>query len=68
MGVGLGSIVGRAAGHVGTGPGIAGAAGAVAGLAAVLGSRGPDATLPKGTTMEMVLDRDLQFTAEELRF
>jgi hypothetical protein len=34
----------------------------------VLLSRGPDATLTKGTTMEMVLDRPLGFSDAELDF
>ena len=52
--------------------GIGALAGAGAGLAGVLLSRGPDATLTKGTTMEMVLDRPLvspeeSVTLSELR-
>jgi hypothetical protein len=42
-------------------------AGAAAGLAGILLSRGPEVVLPAGTTMEMVLDRDLRFTDEQLR-
>ena len=53
-------------GHLGMGAGIGAAAGAVAGLAGVFGSRGPDVVIPQGTTMEMVLDRELRFTAAEL--
>ena len=34
----------------------------------VLLSRGPDAILAKGTTMDMVLDRPLQFNATEVDF
>ena len=34
----------------------------------VLLSRGPEAVLAKGTTMEMVLDRQIQFTATEIDF
>jgi hypothetical protein len=49
------------------GAGIGAAAGAVAGLAGILGTRGPDVVLPPGTTMELVLDRDLRFTEGELR-
>ena len=49
------------------GAGIGAAAGAAAGLAGVLGSRGPEVVLPAGTTMELVLDRDLRFTSEDLR-
>jgi type IV secretion system protein VirB10 len=34
----------------------------------VLLSRGPDAVLDKGTTLEMVLDRPVNFTDTELNF
>jgi type IV secretion system protein VirB10 len=67
-GAGLGTIAGAATGHYGMGAGIGGAAGAAVGLASVLLSRGPDATLTKGTTMEMVLDRTLSFNESELDF
>lgn len=67
-GAGIGTIAGVASGHRGMGAGIGGAAGAAAGLAGVLLSRGPDATLTKGTTMEMVLDRPLSFRESELDF
>ncbi len=66
-GAGLGTIVGAATGHVGTGLGVGAAAGAAAGLASVFGSRGSDVVIPQGTTMELVLDRDLVFTDEDLR-
>jgi type IV secretion system protein VirB10 len=66
MGASVGGIAGAAAGHAAKGVGIGGAAGAAAGLAAVLLKRGPDAVLPKGTRVEMVLDRDLLFNASEL--
>lgn len=65
-GASVGSIAGAAAGHAGLGLGIGAAAGAAAGLAGVLLSRGPDAVLAQGTTVEMVLDRQLVFTAEEV--
>ncbi|MGA8595940.1 MAG: hypothetical protein WB676_14580 [Bryobacteraceae bacterium] len=67
-GAGIGSIAGASAGHWGMGAGIGGAAGAAAGLAGVLLTRGPDATLSKGTTMEMVLDRPLSFNSTETDF
>jgi hypothetical protein len=67
-GAGLGTIAGAATGHYGMGAGIGGAAGAAVGLASVLLTRGPDATLTKGTTMEMVLDRTLSFSDSELDF
>jgi len=66
-GTGIGAIAGSAAGHLGMGAGIGAAAGAAAGLAGILSTRGPDVILPPGTTMELVLDRDLRFTADELR-
>ena len=64
----VGAIAGSAGGRAGMGAGIGAAAGAAAGLASVLFSRGPDATLPKGASLEMVLDRDLRFTRAELAF
>ena len=65
-GAGIGSIAGAAAGSAGMGAGIGAAAGAAAGLIGVLASRGPDLILPKGSTLEMVLDRPLRFTPGEL--
>jgi type IV secretion system protein VirB10 len=65
-GASIGTIAGGATGNYGTGAAIGAAAGAAAGLAGVLGSRGKELILPKGTTMEMVLDRDLMFSAAEL--
>ena len=65
-GAGIGTLAGAASGHYGMGAGIGAAAGAAAGLAGVLGSRGPDVVLPQGTTMELVLDRQLRFTEAEL--
>jgi hypothetical protein len=66
-GAGIGGAIGAASGHVGSGLGIGAAAGAAAGLAGVLGSRGPEVVLPPGTTMELVLDRDLHYTLDDLR-
>jgi type IV secretion system protein VirB10 len=68
VGAGVGGLGGASAGHPGMGAGIGAAAGAAAGLIGVLLSRGPDAVLAKGTTMEMVLDRPLQFAGAELDF
>jgi type IV secretion system protein VirB10 len=42
--------------------------GAAAGLVSVLMTRGPDATLLRGSTVEMVLDRPLTFSAADLDF
>jgi type IV secretion system protein VirB10 len=43
-------------------------AGAAAGLLGVLLTRGPDAMLSQGSTIEMVLDRPLVFQPDELNF
>jgi type IV secretion system protein VirB10 len=50
------------------GVGIGAAAGAAAGLIGVLVTRGPDAVLAKGTTVEMVLDRQISYGESELDF
>jgi hypothetical protein len=67
-GASIGAIAGAAEGHAGMGAGIGAAAGAAVGLAGVLLSRGPDAMLAKGSTIEMVLDRPLTFGANEVNF
>ena len=67
-GAGVGVIVGNAASHAGMGAGIGAAAGAAAGMVGVLASRGPDAVLTRGSTLEMVLDRPISFTEAELNF
>lgn len=66
-GAGWGAMVGGMSSGA-KGAGIGAAAGAAAGLIGVMMSRGPDAMLERGTTLEMVLDRDLSFTADELNF
>jgi type IV secretion system protein VirB10 len=65
-GASVGAIAGAAAGRPGLGVGAGAAAGAAAGLMTVLLSRGPDLLLARGATLEMVLDRKLVFTADEL--
>ncbi len=67
-GASVGAIAGSAMSHAGMGLGIGAGAGAAAGLIAVLTTRGPDAILAKGDTVEMVLDRELTFTGDELDF
>jgi hypothetical protein len=62
-GGGIGAIAGGAKG-AGIGAGI----GAAAGLAAVLLTRGPDAELPRGTTLEAVLDHPLFLEADRVQF
>jgi type IV secretion system protein VirB10 len=67
-GASVGVLAGSAAGHAGMGAGIGAAAGAAAGMMGVLFSRGPDAVLAKGSTLEMVLDRSVSFDESELNF
>jgi len=64
----VGVIAGGAAGNYGMGAGIGAAAGAAAGVMGVLLSRGPDATLTRGSTIEMVLDRPVSYHLSELDF
>jgi type IV secretion system protein VirB10 len=64
----VGVIAGGAAGHYGMGAGIGAAAGAAAGVMGVLLSRGPDAVLTRGSTIEMVLDRPVSYEPGELDF
>lgn len=68
IGTGVGALGGSIAGSTGMGAGIGAAAGAAAGLLGVLLTRGPDAVLAKGTTLEMVLDRNLVFDESEIDF
>src|SRR5260370_3704614 len=67
-GASVGVIAGGAAGHYGMGAGIGAAAGATAGMVGVLLSRGPDAVLARGQTLEMILDRPIAFNESELNF
>jgi hypothetical protein len=62
-GAGIGAIAGG-----GKGAGIGAGIGGVAGLAAVLLSRGPEAQLPRGSSMDLVLERDLQLEAEQVQY
>ena len=56
---GTGAVIG-AIGGGGKGVAIGAGAGAAAGIAQVLLTRGDDLTLPRGTTIEVVLDRPLE--------
>jgi type IV secretion system protein VirB10 len=60
IGASIGGIAGAAGGHAGAGLGIGGLAGAAVGLASVMAKR-QDITLPSGTQVDMVLDRELRF-------
>ena len=68
VGAGAGALAGSVGGHPVAGGLIGLGAGAAAGMAAVLLTRGPDATLVKGSSVEMVLDRSLTFQRDELDF
>src|SRR5437899_308929 len=63
-GAGIGAIATRTPKGAGIGAGI----GAVAGLAAVLLTRGPEAELPRGSTMDIVLDHDLTHDGSQIQF
>ena len=67
-GASIGAIGAVSSGRYGMGTGIGAAAGAAAGLIGVLLTRGPDAVLAKGSTVEMILDRPVTFSAAELDF
>jgi hypothetical protein len=63
-GAGIGAIAAR----TGQGAGIGAGIGAAAGLAAVLLSRGPEAELPRGSTLDAVIDRSLFLDADKVQF
>jgi hypothetical protein len=63
-GAGIGGIASRS----GAGVGIGAAAGAAVGLAAVLLTRGPDAEMPRGSTVEAVIDRSIYLEADKVQF
>jgi hypothetical protein len=63
-GAGIGAIATQGAKGAGIGAGI----GAAAGLMAVLLTRGPDAELPRGSTVEAVLDRGILLDADKVQF
>ena len=64
----IGAGLGGEAGHMGEGAAIGAGAGVAAGVMMAMLSRGPDATLTRGSTIEMVLDRPISFTGEEIDF
>jgi hypothetical protein len=62
-GAGIGAIAGGA-----KGAGIGAGVGGLAGLAAVLLSRGPEAQLPRGSSMDLILERDLALDAGQIHY
>lgn len=67
-GTSVGVIAGSAAGRPIMGTAVGAAAGAAAGMAGVLLSRGQDVVLGRGTVVEMVLDRTLEFSEGDIDF
>jgi type IV secretion system protein VirB10 len=65
-GAAIGTIAGAARNAPLKGLGVGAAAGGAAGLIGVLMTRGPDVVLRPGASVEMVLDRDISFTADEV--
>jgi Bacterial conjugation TrbI-like protein len=64
----LGTVVGAASGNIGRGAALGAGAGAIAGLGTVLLTRGPDAELRRGQTLEAVTDRPLYLDADKAQF
>lgn len=63
-----GAGIGALAGQSGKGAGIGAGVGAATGLAAVLLTRGPEAELPRGTTLDAVLDHSIMLDADKIQF
>ena len=63
-----GAGIGGLATQTGRGAGIGAGVGAIAGLATVLFSRGPEAELPRGTTLDAVLDHPVWLEADKVQF
>ncbi|HUA62059.1 MAG TPA: hypothetical protein VML19_25095 [Verrucomicrobiae bacterium] len=66
IGAGTGATIGVMSGHGLGGAGIGAVAGGAAGEAIARLSHKADVVLPRGTMIEMILDRDLVYTKEEL--
>jgi hypothetical protein len=65
---GAGAGIGGLATRTGKGAGIGAGIGAAVGLAAVLLTRGPELELPRGTTLDISLDRALYLDADKIQF
>jgi hypothetical protein len=63
-GAGIGGVASRSAQGAGIGAGV----GAAVGLATVLLTRGPDAQMPRGTTVEATLNRPVFLDADRVQF
>jgi len=63
-----GAGIGGVAAQSGRGAAIGAGIGAAVGLGAILLSRGPDAELPRGSTVEVVIDRSILLEADKVQF
>jgi hypothetical protein len=63
-GAGIGGLATQSAKGVGIGAGV----GAAVGLAAILLTRGPEAELPRGSTVEAVINRSIVLDADKVQF
>jgi hypothetical protein len=63
-GAGIGGLATQSAKGAGIGAGI----GAAVGLATVLATRGPEAELPRGTTLDAILDHSVMLDADKIQF
>jgi type IV secretion system protein VirB10 len=67
-GAGVGGLIGVAAGSAGKGAAIGGAAGAAAGIMAMLLTRGPEMEVPRGSVLDIQLDRPLYLDDDKIQF
>lgn len=67
-GTGAGAGIGAIATRSGTGAGVGAGIGAAAALIGVLLSRGPELEFPRGSTLDIMLDRPLYLDAEKINF
>jgi type IV secretion system protein VirB10 len=63
-GAGIGGLAAQSAKGAGIGAGV----GAAVGLATVLLTRGPEAELPRGTTLDAILDHPILLDADKVQF
>lgn len=64
IGAGIGGVAARS----GTGAGIGAGVGAAVGVIGTMFTRGPELELPRGTTMDVILDRPLYLDADKVQF
>jgi type IV secretion system protein VirB10 len=65
---GAGAAIGAIASQSGKGAGIGAGIGAATGLAAVLLTRGPELVLPRGSTVDIILDRNVYLDGSRVDF